>query len=145
MGPGVRKRVSTPHPKRANMNGEEAKFLAKATETNPDEFDSDLATYMVRRPYVPHNDDFWKDMGEMSKQEYNATASVGKPKSLEIYAKIKADGSVLVLSGESNVRHKKPRGKKWKVFEEVDALDKRLGSVMFIDGQANEGEYELGE
>jgi hypothetical protein len=145
MGPGVRKRVATPHPKRVNMNGEEDKFLAKATETNPDEFDSDLATYVVRRPYAPHNDDFWKDVGELSKEEYKANASVGKPRSLEICAKIKADGSILVLSGESNVRHKKPRGKKWKHFEEVDALDKTLGSVMFIDGQANEGEYLLGK
>jgi hypothetical protein len=145
MGPGVRKRVSTPHPKRTNMNGEEGKFLAKATETNPDEFDSDVATYVVRRPYAPHNDDFWKDVGELSKEEYKASASVGKPMSLEICAKIKADGSILVLSGVSNVRLKKPREKKWKIYDEVDALDKPLGAVMFIDGQANEGEYWLGE
>lgn len=149
IGPGVRKRVSTPHPKRVNSdtsNGEESKLLAKATETNPDEFDSDVATYHVRRPYVlSANDDFWNEVGELSNEEYQATADVGKPASLEIAAKIKVDGSILLLSGLCTVRHKKPRSTKWKIFEDVDDMDKPLGSVMFIDGQANEGEYWLDE
>jgi hypothetical protein len=148
IGPGVRKRVSTPHPKRVDSdtsNGDESNLLAKATETNPDEFDSDVATYHVRRPYVlSGNDEFWNEVGELSNEEYQESADVGKPASLEIAAKIKVDGSVLLLSGPCNVRHKKPRSTKWKIFEDVDDMDKPLGSVMFIDGQANEGEYWLG-
>ena len=148
IGPGVRKRVSTPHPKRVNndtSNGEESKLLAKATETNPDEFDSEVATYHVRRPYVRiDNDEFWNEVGELSNEEYQVSADVGKPASLEIAAKIKVDGSVLLLSGLCTVRHKKPRSTKWKIFEDVDDMDKPLGSVMFIDEEANEGEYWLG-
>lgn len=146
IGPGVRKRVATPHPKRQQkMNGEEAKFLAMATEANPDEFDSELATYVVRRPYAPHDEDFWKGVGELAKDEYKAAASVTDPSSLEICAKIKPDGSILMLSGRSNVRHKKPRSTKWRRFDNADELDQPLGSIMFIDDFANEGEYWLGE
>jgi hypothetical protein len=145
MGPALRKRVTTPHPKRSLSNGEEFKLLAKATETNPDEFDSEVATYFVRRPYVATNDDLWKEVGLRSKEEYQASADVGKPSTLEIAAKIKADNSTLLLSGNCNVRHKKLGSTKWRIFEDIDEMDKPLGSVMFIDQQANEGEYWLGE
>ena len=149
IGPGVRKRVATPHPKRndtSSNNGEESKLLAKATETNPDEFASEVATYRVRKPYVLDNDDFWSKVGcELSKEEYQATADVTKPATLDIAANIKADGSILLLSGVCNVRHKKPRSTKWRIFDDVDDMDKPLGSVMFIDEHANEGEYWLGK
>jgi hypothetical protein len=103
IGPGARKHGSTPNPKRTNENGEETKFLAKAAENNPDEFDSEVATYIVRRPYAPHNGDFWKDVGKISTEEYQYKASLGKPFLLEIAVKIKADGSILVLSRVCNV------------------------------------------
>lgn len=151
IGVGVRKRVATPHPKRKGVGQEvvDTKYLSMAADTNPDEFDSELATYVVRRPYAPHhNADFWTDVGELSIHDYNNHKTALVSDSLEICAKIKLDGSILMLSGKSNVRHKKPRSSKWKRFDNIDENDDgntTLGSVMFIDEQANEGEYWLGK
>ena len=72
----------------------------------------------MRRPYVRiDNDEFWKEVGELSSEEYQASADVGKPASLEIAAKIKVDGSVLLLSGPCTVRHKKPRSTNGKYLK----------------------------
>jgi hypothetical protein len=130
----------------SEVNGDKQKdVLALATQTNPDEFDSEAATYIVRRPYAPYNEEFWSDVGDLSQEDYLRSADVSNPSSLEIAAKVKADGSILTLTGSCNVRHRKPCAKTWRVFEDVDEMDKPLGSVMFVDEQANEGEYWLGK
>lgn len=121
-------------------------MLAVATKSNPDEYDSAIATYKVRRPYAPYEEEtFWKDIGELTNEEYQNMANVQDPFSLEVAAQIKADGSVLLLHGISDCRHKKKRAKVWRLFDNVDERDQPLGSVQFIDANANEGEYWLDE
>ena len=147
----VRKRVATPHPKRVSTpdgdENNEIKFLQEATKSTPEEYYSMIATYVVRHPHqTDAENDFWTAVGSQPTNEYRATADVGKPSSLEVAAKIKADGSVLTLSGISCVRHKKVgQTTKWREFPDVDGMDKPLGCVMYIDTEANEKEYWLGE
>lgn len=143
IGAGVRKRATTPQPRRCVSD---RNMLALATKSNPDEYDSAIATYKVRRPYLPHEEEtFWKDVGELSMEEYQNMANVQDPFSLEVAAQIKADGSVLLLHGISDCRHKKKRAKVWRLFDNVDERDQPLGSVQFIDANAYEGEYWLDE
>eukprot|EP00546_Thalassionema_frauenfeldii_P020970 CAMPEP_0178903834 /NCGR_PEP_ID=MMETSP0786-20121207/5368_1 /TAXON_ID=186022 /ORGANISM="Thalassionema frauenfeldii, Strain CCMP 1798" /LENGTH=685 /DNA_ID=CAMNT_0020575231 /DNA_START=85 /DNA_END=2141 /DNA_ORIENTATION=+ len=143
IGPGVRKRATTPQPRRCVSDPH---MLALATKSNPDEYDSAIATYKVRRPYAPYEEEtFWKNIGELTNEEYQNLANVQNPFSLEVAAQIKADGSVLLLHGISDCRHKKKRAKVWRLFDNVDERDQPLGSVQFIDANANEGEYWLDE
>mmetsp|Transcript_29984 Transcript_29984/g.45681 ORF Transcript_29984/g.45681 Transcript_29984/m.45681 type:complete len:676 (+) Transcript_29984:247-2274(+) len=143
IGPGVRKRATTPQPRRCVSD---RNMLALATKSNPDEYDSAVATYKVRRPYAPHEEEiFWKDVGELTTEEYQNMANVQDPFSLEVAAQIKADGSALLLYGTSDCRHKKKRAKVWRLFDNVDERDQPLGSVQFIDANAYEGEYWLDE
>lgn len=72
-------------------------------------------------------------------------AEVAKPFTLEVAATITADGSILTLSGVSTVRHKKSESSEWKVYEDVDDMDKPLGCIMFLDSEYNEKEYWLGK
>mmetsp|Transcript_39485 Transcript_39485/g.43680 ORF Transcript_39485/g.43680 Transcript_39485/m.43680 type:complete len:803 (+) Transcript_39485:115-2523(+) len=146
IGPGLRKRTTTPHPRTRDGGYYSPELLALATRSNPDEYDSQVATYKIRRPYAPHEEDtFWKDVGELSLEEYQSTASVQIPSSLEVAAVIKADNSVLLVFHASDCRHKKKKAKVWRSFDNIDERDQPLGSVMFIDIQANEGEYWLDE
>jgi hypothetical protein len=103
--------------------------------------------HIVYENHILDNDDFWNKAGcELSKEEYQASADrLDKPASLDIAANIKADGSILLLSGVCNVRQITTIHKMGRIFEDVDDMDKPLGSVMFIDEQANEGEYWLGK
>lgn len=142
LGSSTRKRVPTPHPKR-KKEGEEA-FLQEAATSIPYEYTSSLATYIVRRPYVSSSEEPWNIAGTLSAHEYQQTLNVNKPPTLEVAAKITADGSILTLSGVSTVRHKNNANQQWKVFEDVDDMDKPLGCVMYIDSDANEKEYWLG-
>jgi len=143
----VRKRVATPHPKRmAADQDEEIKYLQEATKSTPDEYFSMHATYVVRHPYQDEDEnEFWSQAGSLTPQEYRNSANVGRPFSLEVAAKIKADGSVLTLSGISYVRHKKATSDKWREFPDVDGMDKPLGCVMYTDSDANDQEYWLDE
>ena len=144
----VRKRVATPHPKR--KTGKEAnrerEYLIEATKSTPDEFFSSLATYEVRRPYTTSaNPNLWSAAAVVSSNEYQMNAEVAKPFTLEVAATITADGSILTLSGVSTVRHKKTESNEWKVYEDVDDMDKPLGCVMYLDSEYNEREYWLGK
>ena len=127
----VRKRVATPHPKRFAPNGNEdgeIRYLQEATKSTPEEYYSMIATYVVRHPYeTEQENEFWTHVGSQPMEDYRGTADVGKPSSLEVAAKIKADGSVLTLSGISSVRHKKVASNKWREFPDVDGMDKPLG------------------
>jgi hypothetical protein len=142
----VKKRASTPHPKREGQSSDERHFLTEATKSAPDEFYSELATYVVRKPYTSCSDPaFWSMVGVASSNEYQLRADADKPVSIEVAAKINADGSILTLGGLSTVRHKKVGSSQWKIYEDVDEMDKPLGCVMYIDGDANEKEYWLGK
>lgn len=141
----ARKRVPTPHPKRKSTNNDdEMEFLQEAASSIPYEYTSTLATYIVRRPYVSSSpQEPWNTAGTKSAHEYQSSLSVHTPSTLEVCAMITADDSTLTLSGVSTVRHKNAATQEWKVFEDVDAMDKPLGCVLYIDSDASEKEYWL--
>lgn len=148
LGHVIRKRVATPHPKR--KTGEEAnkerEYLIEATKSTPDEYFSTLATYEVRRPYTTnYNAALWSVAAVSSSNEYQMQADASKPLSLEVAARITADGSILTLNGVSTVRHKKVDVDEWKVYKDVDEMDKPLGCIMYLDSEYNEREYWLGK
>jgi hypothetical protein len=148
LGNVARKRVTTPHPKRkaGQEANKEREYLIEATNSTPDEYYSTLATYEVRRPYCTDKDPaLWSMAAVKTSDDYHIQAEASKPFSLEVAARITADGSILTLSGVSTVRHKKANVHDWKVYENVDEMDKPLGCVMYLDNDFNEKEYWLGK
>lgn len=116
----------------------------KAAKTIAYEYDSSHATYVVRHPYIEEDAEFWDSAGTQSAEAYQMTVNPFKPSTLEVGAKIAADGSILTLCGTSTVRHQNATTQEWRVFEDVDEMDGPLGCVLYIDGDANEKEYWLG-
>lgn len=64
-------------------------------------------------------------------------------------AKLEADGSILVIYGDS-CRHGVPTirdsgitGYEFKTFENVEYLEDSLGKIVFVDSEGNDGEYWL--
>jgi len=139
LGSSTRKRVPTPHPKRNTRedDDDDDEFLQEAAKSIPYEYTSALATYLVRRPYISSLEEMW------ASRDYQP--DINKPPTLEVAATITADASILTLSGVSTVRHKNAATQQWKVYQDVDDMDKPLGCVMYIDSDANEKEYWLGE
>jgi hypothetical protein len=110
---GTRKRMATPHPKHGlgktgiKITDEENRILMEeAVKYAPFEFTTDLATFIVRRPYGQATErDLWFSAGYLNIKQYEKTADVNNPETLEVVAQIRADGSTLALNGESCVRH----------------------------------------
>jgi len=105
----------TPHTKKKQLAFDgAAESIAIATWSTPNQFDSKVATFKIRRPYcdplTQHKEDgekereFWSDFGELSEEEYLATASIEDHSSLEMAVIIKADTSVLLVF-DTNHRH----------------------------------------
>jgi len=103
-----------------------------------------------------NNDNIWSTYPYFSSDEdYLRNATIKDPHSLEILAFIDADGSVLTLTGESNVRHGKvpcvgiggsfsdEDELDWAMFDQVEDMDRSLGCVAYIDGEGNDCEYWL--
>ena len=162
--PGVRKRILTPHPRRRRpADGEggdapsdpERHLLVQAAESIPHEFVSDLATYYVRVPYVPSqpddaatpgSSDPWELHGVAASARFYAdVADVNRPPTVEVMARIVSDGSVAVLHDACSFRHETAGGNGSNDFHDVDAMDRPLGCVMYIDVDGTEREYWLGE
>lgn len=163
-----RLRAPTPHPKRQsqqqsphpmNKDSEEYLYLAEAAKCVPIEFVCDVATIFVRCPYGAvnqYNDhDPWNDgttitTAEANDLNYDATANVHQPETVQVIAKITADGSLLILSGASTVRYKKNSTETeegWKTLADDDTISSvaSFGTIMYIDGDANEKDYSLGK
>ena len=99
----------------------EHEYLMAAAKSIPNEYGTQLASYLVRRPYVDleerdnttsiadnNNNNVWSSYSHLtSKEEYLQYATAFKPNSLEILVYIEADGSVFTLTGKSNARHGK--------------------------------------
>jgi len=180
----VRNRRSTPFPKRrtakvklgldfaredadlgvaANNDNEEEEmeFLIAAARAIPDEYNSELASYFVRRPYLSPEEEvsgaqeenglLWDQYGVVSAAEYADGARVSQPESLEVVATVEADGSVLVLHGMSSVRRGTPRwgtqnGDGQPTFGWVDihdVVDGSLGCAYYVERDGTEKEYLL--
>lgn len=147
-----RRRVATPHPKRDakgddDNETENAKLYSEAAKYAPFEYSTDLASFLIRRPYGNATDkEFWFKAGYAPSKQYEKNADVKKPSTLEIVAQIKADGSMMSLHGESFVRHiGADVDADWEEFGSYDDLDKPLGSITYIDSDANEKDYSLGK
>jgi len=143
----VRRRAATPYPKRETSEKEEdQKFYRQAAECVQHVYVTDVATFTVRRPYgLATERDLWFSAGELNNKMYQKSVNVKKSSTLEVAAKINADGSFLVLHGEASVRHQNASDGEWHDFGDANERGKPLGSVMYIDGEANEREYSLDE
>ena len=118
------------------------------------EFSSELATYIVRRPYgfVTEPVGLFEHVRPPSEQPdaYSRRAHVSDKTTIEVAAIVKADKTPLLVFGNAGIRYQtNPSSRNvppnWKHFEDVDAEDRPLGHVTYIDGQANEKEYSLDE
>lgn len=143
------KRAATPYPKQkkgANGASVEKEFLVEAANCAEFEFVVEgLASYMIRRPFgLAEEKDFWCSSGQKNTKMYERSADVCDASTLEVAAVVEADGSVLSLHGEAMVRHQTNNGIS-KDHGNVNDRDKPLGSIMYIDSDANDKEYLLDE
>lgn len=117
------------------------------------EFSSDLAVYFVRRPYgIPTNPGLFAHCKPPQEPEdaYARKAHVSDKTTVEVAAITKADRTPLLVFGAAGIRYQINASSKnvppdFKHVADVDALDRPLGHVTYIDGQANEKEYSLDE
>ena len=147
----------------------ERKYLVAAARSIPNEYGTAMASYFVRRPYVPdlEGEDVspegrpvWTSLDCVSdSKEYNRRASADDAESLEVVAYVDADGSVFALRGRCDARHGRfedgpggfdgedgggDEGMEWTAFDDVEGMDKALGRVTYIDVEGNERDYWLG-
>ena len=152
-----RRRVPTPHPKKVPFVAEELDddeededllpFLSEAATLVPHEYESDTASFVVRRPYgIESNQELWFENGQVGAKVYQQNASARQMESLEIVSVIAADGSKLVVYGLDSVRHGSREGL-WQEFPssnpDIGEDEKPLGNVTYIDAEANECMYSL--
>lgn len=168
---GGRRRMKSPEPRRGGKDPlKDLNLASKAVETVEEIFQSSNAKFVVRKPYGGNElKDYWFDndfnvqghghgQGQdacsvewmESVEGYWTKASVKDETSLEVLAKVDADGSILHIHGKS-CRHGLPimgdngivTGYEYKIFEDVEYMDGALGKVIFIDGEGNDEEYWL--
>jgi hypothetical protein len=145
----VRKRMATPQPKGSKPNGgddTDMEYLKEVAKCAVFEFEvQGLASYLVRRPFgLVVDKELWYLAGQRNSKMYEKTADVHNASTLEVIAMIQGDNSILALYDESTARHRtKQSNAGWQEFGNVDERDKPLGSIMYIDGEANEKEYSL--
>ena len=143
-----KRRVATPHPKRSPSNLtllEQRALLEEAVgcATFLYECPGQLADFIVRRPFgLATEQDLWFRAGQLSAKLYVKHATVDNASTLEVAAIINADGSLLTIHGESQARHQTDAGKSTE-FDNVE--EQTLGTVNYIDKDANEKEYSLDE
>ena len=130
----------------------EHEYLVAAAKSIPNEYGTQLASYLVRRPYIDLEGDgaTYLYAHFTNKNGYLQNGTAFDPNSLEIVAYIEADGSVCTLTGRSNARHGKQSGNNaanpnvdWAIFDHVEEMDRALGKVTYIDVEGNEREYWL--
>lgn len=146
----TRKRIATPHPKRNQQEkgtSEDPGLFSESVKYVSFEYTSEHATFIVRRPYGKATEsELWFQSGYTNSKQYEKTADVKEPHSLEIIAQISADGSTLSLHGSAFVRHMSSDvDDDWTEFGSVDEMGKPLGSITYIDKDANEKDYSLDE
>lgn len=145
----------------------------EAAKYVPFEFSSDLATYTVRRPYgIPTKPKLFQHCERPSPEQgdtgavYAKKAHVSDKTSMEVAAVSRADRKPFLLFGAAGIRYRTGTSSgnentntntsdaanndnnnenDWHHFENVDALDRPLGHVTYIDSAANEKEYSLDE
>jgi hypothetical protein len=104
------RRLSTPRPRRVpeDMGLHILKESVKGVEH---EYETDLATYTVRRPFgIANEEDLWFASGQLIPDMYEQQADIRQSTSIEVAAQINADGSLFYLHGEAMARHQQPTG-----------------------------------
>lgn len=154
----TRKRAATPHPKRDQGDSEQVdrQFLEQATEDVPYKFEAGdddpeedgsrvEALFVVRRPYGlgDLDQELWFAAGEKNAKLYKRDATVEQIETIEVAVQIGADESVLLLYNEADVRHQNAIEGTWNKFGSFYERGDALGTVAYIDVDANEKEYSL--
>jgi len=164
-----RRRMKSPEPKRDGADPlKDLNVASRAVETVVAIFMSPSAKFVVRKPY---GGDELKDYCFVEEHEnenedgsytyppvewaesvegYWKNSNVKDEQSLEVLAKVEADGSILHIHGNS-CRHGLPvigdngsiMGYEFKTFADVEDMDGALGKVIFIDSEGNDEEYWL--
>ena len=120
-------------------------FFIEASKSIPYEYETELATYCVRRPYGLENaPELFERCSLTEKDRYGRRAHVSNSASIEVVATILPDDSYMLLSGKSHVRIYNQFEGLWKEYT-VDSMDRPLGHVSYIDNAAQEKEYSLDE
>ena len=152
--PPRRRAPVTPHPKQDETVTIAAEFWEMATEECPYKFESDAdmddehsvpAVFVVRRPYEYAGMDhqLWFAAGEVNAKLYARDATAERLESIEVAVQIAADESVLLLYNEADVRHQNAVDGTWNKYGNYFEQGMDLGTVAYIDGDANEKEYSL--
>mmetsp|Transcript_31734 Transcript_31734/g.47966 ORF Transcript_31734/g.47966 Transcript_31734/m.47966 type:complete len:503 (+) Transcript_31734:148-1656(+) len=125
-------RTLTPLPKQPSCDNK--LLLEQAAVSNSDHYETEIAVYQVRRPYVSYsnNEKFWVS------DKYLNTATSKVPSTLEIAAHIKVDKSILVLYHGHCLKHYMHNG------QSIDyAPGSLLGSVVYSTNGVQKTEYWL--
>jgi hypothetical protein len=165
----TRQRMKSPQPTNRTKNDVNSNPLSddeiacRAVETVDDVYSSELAMYVVRKPYggnetmeynFPQTNCTKKSDFKVSWHEpvdkYLATAKVQEEASIEIIAKVGADNSVLLLYGASCRHGIAVLGNdgeivdyEWKSYNDIEKMEGSLGRFLYIDANGNDGEYWL--
>lgn len=146
MSPPLRRRMATPCPKRSPKHApnvdDEKVFMIKAVECCPFEYESEMASFIVRRPYgLATERDLWLSAGQVSSRLYTKTANVGNISTMEVLAKISVDDSYFLLYNDADVQHKKD-GEPIE-YGNVEERTTQLGTVTHSDKDENDKVYSL--
>ncbi|KAL7544365.1 hypothetical protein ACHAWF_007752, partial [Thalassiosira exigua] len=144
----------------------EREYLVQAARSIPHEYGTRLASYFVRRPYVASDEEAASYFHMSAGGRYLANSTAYDPSSLEVVARVDADGSVFTLRGRSDARHGRmstaaamggtggvggepidaraeEESLDWATFDDVEGRERALGRVTYIDAEGNEREYWL--
>lgn len=145
----ISQRTLTPHPKNAQhpleLERQHIIHFRDAASCIPFEYASEFGNFVVRRPYgMETADKMFQFCKGMPLQEYRRKAHISDLTTLEVAVEITADQSLLLLHGTAGIRYFNKNGNK-KDIPNVDELDRPLGTISYIDAQANEKDYSLDE
>lgn len=151
----TKNRVLTPHPKQllaaCNDSDEQRVYWQAAAECsayeygggsteNNNDMNSPSPDYFIRRPYgLAVEQELWYRAGQKATKAYIREATVAEPTTIEVVARIAADQSLLTVYGDGQARHHPDDGRPATEYAATDLL----GTVTYIDHDANEREYSL--
>lgn len=164
-----REQLKSPQPTNRSRTDQHSNPLSnddiafRSVETVDDIYSSDLAMYIVRKPYGGNEKmeyRFELSSGAKSSdcqvswhepvKNYLKKANVQVEASIEVIAKVLADNSVLLLHGSSCRHGTAVLGNKrniveyeWKTYKDVEKMGDSLGKIIYIDANGNDGEYWL--
>jgi hypothetical protein len=135
-----------PRPKRGPSAADlPPEALRSAAERVEHEYVADCATFIVRRPYgLAEERELWYKTGQLVAKKYAEAASVSQVSTIEVAAVVRADESLLSVSGPHMVRHES--NGQWYDFGDAPEKGEPLGFVTVVDGNTGEEiQYSLDE